>query len=156
MRSQQAGRWQGEVYTRKKSGESILEWLTVNAVKDSEGKVVQYVAVFSDVAIVKRSLQQLDHLAHHDTLTGLPNRLLLQDRLDHAIHRAHRQGHCLAVLFLDLDRFKNINDTLGHAAGDQLLRIFAARLAQPGSRGRYGGPSWWRRVHGPSGRLPGE
>ncbi len=124
------GRWQGEVYTRKKSGDSILEWLTVNAVKDNEGRVNQYVAVFSDVAIVKRSLQQLDHLAHHDTLTDLPNRLLLQDRLDHAIHRAHRLGHRLAVLFLDLDRFKNINDTLGHAAGDQLLRIFAGRLSR--------------------------
>jgi len=124
----ETGRWQGEVYTRKKSGEPVLEWLTLNSVRDSEGKVVQFVAVFSDVAIVKRSLQKLDHLAHHDTLTGLPNRLLLQDRLDHAIRRAHRQGHCVAVLFLDLDRFKNVNDTLGHAAGDQLLRIFAARL----------------------------
>ncbi len=124
------GRWQGEVYTRKKSGDSILEWLTVNAVTDNEGRISQYVAVFSDVAIVKRSLQQLDHLAHHDTLTDLPNRLLLQDRLDHAIHRAHRLGHRLAVLFLDLDRFKTINDTLGHAAGDQLLQIFAGRLSR--------------------------
>ena len=125
----ESGRWQGEVYTRKKSGESTLEWLTVNAVRESQGRVSQYVAVFSDVAIVKRSLQKLDHLAHHDTLTGLPNRLLLQDRLDHAIRRAHRKGHCVAVLFLDLDRFKNINDTLGHAAGDQLLRISATRLS---------------------------
>ena len=125
----ETGRWQGEIHLRKKSGESIPEWLTVNAVTDSEGQVSQYVAVFSDVAIVKRSLHKLDHLAHHDTLTGLPNRLLLQDRLDHAIHRAHRQGHHLAVLFLDVDRFKNINDTLGHAAGDLLLRAFAARLA---------------------------
>ena len=123
------GRWQGEIYTRKKFGEPMLEWLTVNAVRDNEGRVSQYVAVFSDVAIVKRSLEKLDHLAHHDTLTGLPNRLLLKDRLDHAIRRAHRQGHRVAVLFIDLDRFKNINDTLGHAAGDQLLRIFATRLS---------------------------
>lgn len=123
------GRWQGEIHTRKKSGEVVPEWLTVNAVRDDQGRVTQYVAVFSDVAIVKQSLQQLDHLAHHDTLTGLPNRLLLQDRLEHALHRAHRKGHRLAVLFLDLDRFKNLNDTLGHAAGDQLLCIFASRLS---------------------------
>jgi len=125
----ETGRWQGEVHTRKKSGEAIPEWLTVNAIKDDQGRVIQYVAVFSDVAIVKQSLQQLNHLAHHDMLTGLPNRLLLQDRLEHAIHRGHRKGHRLAVLFLDLDRFKNLNDTLGHAAGDQLLRIFASRLS---------------------------
>jgi len=75
-------RWQGEIHTRKKFGDVVPEWLTVNAVKDEMGRVAQYVAVFSDVAVVKQSLQQLDHLAHHDTLTGLPNRLLLQDRLE--------------------------------------------------------------------------
>jgi diguanylate cyclase (GGDEF)-like protein/PAS domain S-box-containing protein len=124
------GRWQGEIYIKKKSGTFHPEWLTINVVKDSKGKLSKYVAVFSDVAIIKRSLQQLDHLAHHDTLTGLPNRLLLQDRLSHAIHRAHREGSRLAILFLDIDRFKNINDTLGHSVGDHLLVLLAARLSR--------------------------
>lgn len=126
----ETGRWEGEVYARNKSGENQLEWLTINAVHDNHGKANQYVAVFSDVAIVKRSLQKLDHLAHHDTLTGLPNRLLLRDRIEHAIHRAHREQRCLAVLFLDLDRFKNINDTLGHSVGDDLLSECATRLSE--------------------------
>ena len=125
----QNGQWQGEIYIREKSGNSHPEWLIINAIRDSRGNLNRYVAIFSDVAIVKRSLQQLDHLAHHDTLTGLPNRLLLQDRLDHAIRRAHRESRQLALLFLDVDRFKNINDTLGHTVGDHLLRLFATRLS---------------------------
>jgi diguanylate cyclase (GGDEF)-like protein len=103
-------------------------WQQISAVAGSDGSTVNYVAVFSDISSLKVSQEELEHQAHHDVLTELPNRLLFRDRLDHAIERAQRSHLRLAVIFLDLDRFKHVNDSLGHSAGDQLLRDVAMRL----------------------------
>ncbi len=125
---QTKGEWRGEIRARRKSGEPFPAWFTVNAVRDERGVVSHYVAAFTDITPVKRFEQQLAHLAHHDPLTGLPNRLLLSARLAHAIERARRERTLLAVLFLDLDHFKRINDRLGHPTGDALLQAVARRL----------------------------
>ncbi|MCU7860624.1 MAG: EAL domain-containing protein [Candidatus Thiodiazotropha sp. (ex Lucinoma kastoroae)] len=122
------GSWRGEVWNQRKNGEVYPVWMTISCVRDEQGSVMHYVAVFSDITSIKQTQSQLEHLAHHDSLTNLPNRLLFEDRLEHAIAQAKRQKRQLAVLFLDLDRFKNINDSLGHAMGDELLKEVAARL----------------------------
>ena len=123
------GFWRGEIWDTRKNGEVYLEWLTVSAVRDHEDQVTHYVCVFSDITKVKESQDKLDHLAHHDPLTALPNRLLFHDRLQHAMVRAAREHEQLAVLFIDLDRFKNVNDTLGHHVGDELLKQVAGALS---------------------------
>ncbi|EGW55124.1 putative signaling protein [endosymbiont of Tevnia jerichonana (vent Tica)] len=124
----QTGHWQGEIWNRRKDGEVYPEWLSISQIADDAGEIQNYVAVFTDISSIKESERQLFHLAHHDPLTRLPNRLLLNARLEHLIDQARRNIHSIALMFLDLDRFKNINDSLGHALGDQLLIEVAQRL----------------------------
>ncbi|BCO31315.1 bifunctional diguanylate cyclase/phosphodiesterase [Thiohalobacter sp. COW1] len=124
----QARRWQGEALLRRANGELFPAWLTVSMVLDSNNQPANYVYIFSDITTIKRSQEKLDHLAHHDPLTDLPNRLLLSARLEHAIQHARREHHQIGVLFIDLDRFKNINDSLGHSMGDEILMESARRL----------------------------
>jgi diguanylate cyclase (GGDEF)-like protein/PAS domain S-box-containing protein len=124
----EAGRWQGEIWDRRKNGDIFPAWLNISVVKDEGGSVTHHVAVFADISAMKESQSRIDHLAHHDALTGLPNRLLLNARMGHSLAHARRNATMLAVLFLDLDHFKVINDTLGHPAGDALLQEVAHRL----------------------------
>ena len=125
----ETGFWRGELWNRRKNGVLYLEWLTISAVRDNSGATTHYVGVFSDITKVKESQDKLDHMAHHDPLTALPNRLLFHDRLQHALQRAARDQQQLAILFIDLDRFKNVNDTLGHHVGDELLKQVAGALS---------------------------
>ncbi|MES9879100.1 MAG: EAL domain-containing protein [Candidatus Sedimenticola sp. PURPLELP] len=122
------GQWRGEIWNRRKSGEVYPEWLNISSISDSKGTITNYIGVFSDITSIKRSEEELDHLAHHDPLTDLPNRLLFNSHLEQTIKHAKRNNSVFAVLFMDLDRFKNINDSLGHKAGDQLLEQLADRL----------------------------
>ena len=122
------GYWQGEVWNRHKDGESYQEWATIHAVFDRHGGVEHYVAVYSDLANIKAAHRRAEYLATHDVLTGLPNRTLFNDHLRHALALARRGGGRVALLFVDLDDFKTINDTLGHDVGDALLVQAAQRL----------------------------
>ncbi|MEA3276107.1 MAG: diguanylate cyclase [Pseudomonadota bacterium] len=122
------GVWKGEIWNRRKNGEFYAEWLNIAAVKDDSGRIVNYIGTFSDITWMKNATQRLEHLAHHHPLTGLPNRLLLMARLEHALEQAYRYGTRVAVVFIDLDDFKQVNDTLGHASGDRVLQAAAKRL----------------------------
>jgi len=124
----QRGHWSGIINNRRKAGEIEAEWLTLSAVKNDDGLISNYVAVFSNISHLIQQQQTLERIAHHDALTGLPNRLLLPDRLELAIAHAERTHTFLAVCYLDLDGFKPVNDQFGHAAGDQLLREIAQRF----------------------------
>lgn len=122
------GNWQGEVMDRRKSGDIYPKWLSIAVVKNEAGEITNYIALFSDITERKASYDRIQHLAHFDVLTHLPNRTLLNDHIDQAILAAIRNQHKLALLFLDLDRFKYVNDTFGHHAGDHLLCEVALRL----------------------------
>ncbi len=124
------GRYSGEMWQRRKDGEEFLCAIESSAVVGTRDEHQLYVFVLSDITQQKRAEQELRYLANFDTLTNLPNRALLAERLSRAIVRARREGNRIAVLFLDLDRFKDINDSLGHAAGDRILRAAAVRLQQ--------------------------
>jgi diguanylate cyclase (GGDEF)-like protein/PAS domain S-box-containing protein len=124
------GHWRGELWQRRKDGEEFLCWIELNEVRDSAGQRTHMIAVLTDITDRKRAEQELRYLANYDTLTGLPNRALLGERLGAAVINARRNGHKVAVLFLDLDRFKHVNDSLGHTAGDRTLKATGARLRQ--------------------------
>ncbi len=124
------GLWRGEIWNRHKNGEVYPELITISAVLDTTNELTHYVGVFRDISHIKRSEQQLEFLAHHDPLTGLPNRSLFQARLEHCLQRANRHGRRVGLLFIDLDRFKSVNDTLGHPVGDDLLKLVAEALAR--------------------------
>ncbi|TWC32792.1 diguanylate cyclase/phosphodiesterase with PAS/PAC sensor(s) [Pseudomonas sp. SJZ079] len=131
---QSQGAWSGEVWNRRKNGEIYPQWQCIRVIHDDQGGVSHYVAVFSDISVLKRSQHELDYLAHHDPLSDLPNRLLFTERVAHALQRAQRERRGGAVLLIDLDHFKHINESLGHNVGDLLLKAVGERLsAQLGS-----------------------
>ncbi len=125
----QQGSWEGEVWLKRRNGEKFPAWVGITAVKDDEGDLVSYVCFFSDISERKASEQRIHRLAYYDALTQLPNRTLFQDRLHNALQHGERHQEWVVLMFLDLDRFKPINDSLGHAAGDRMLKEVAVRLA---------------------------
>jgi diguanylate cyclase (GGDEF)-like protein/PAS domain S-box-containing protein len=124
----QTDQWRGEIWNRRKNGELYMEWLSLTAARGLAGEVTHYIGVFSDITQRKQTEERIQRLAHFDALTGIPNRSLLIDRAGQLLAAARRNGGQVALLFVDLDRFKNINDSMGHEAGDELLKTIATRL----------------------------
>ncbi|WP_006786672.1 EAL domain-containing protein [Thiorhodospira sibirica] len=157
---QAQGHWQGEIWNRRKNGELYPQWLTISTVYNEARQPTHYVGVFTDISQLKQSEARLEHMAHYDPLTNLPNRVLVQSRLQHAIEQAKREKQQLAVLFIDLDRFKNVNDSLGHPTGDALLvaitQRISARLREADTLARLGGDEFLLLMEGvPHGRDAG-
>ncbi|ARJ68222.1 hypothetical protein WV31_17275 [Magnetospirillum sp. ME-1] len=150
------GRFEGELWNRRKNGEAFLVWQTVSAIQDSDGKPLHYVAMFSDVTELRRDDQRIRHIAFHDALTDLPNRTLLRDRLEHALATAVRARSPVALMFLDLDGFKAVNDTLGHEIGDFVLKEVAVRMVDSvrttDTVSRLGGDEFVVLLENPNGR----
>lgn len=124
----QNNQWEGEIWNKRKNGEVYPEWLSISAIKNNQGAVQNYIGIFIDISKQKEAESRLSYLAQHDKLTGLPNRDLFLDRLNMAILHAKRTNREIAVLFIDLDHFKYVNDTFGHANGDQVLQKIALKL----------------------------
>ncbi len=127
---QARGEWAGEMWNRRKDGEIYPEWLTLKAVRDENGEPVRLVAVFSDISRHKRAEETIKHLTYYDAVTRLPNRYLFHDRLSQSLERAQRSGTLVAAVMVSLDRFRTINETLGHNVGDTLLRAISDRLVE--------------------------
>ncbi len=125
---EERGQWSGEIWNRCKDGTIFLEWISIIAIRDQAGQISHYASVFADITQRAVAEEKLRHLAHHDALTNLPNRALFRDRLHQALLQAQREQSKLAVIYLDVDHFKNINDTLGHSAGDELICAVAQAL----------------------------
>ena len=123
------GRWRGEIWNRRKNGEAYPAWLTINVVKDPRGRVGNYAGIFSDITVRKQAEERLRYLATHDALTGLPNREMFQDRINRSLALSRREKKGVAVMMLDLDGFKPVNDALGHATGDYVLQDVASRIS---------------------------
>jgi two-component system, chemotaxis family, CheB/CheR fusion protein len=149
------GVWQGELKNRRKDGEVFTEWVTINCIRGRDGRVVNYVAIFSDITALREAREKIEYAALHDELTGLPNRTLFLDRLALALSRAPRSGERLAAFYVDLDNFKDINDGRGHAVGDEVLRQVSLRLQsclrEHDTLARMGGDEFTILVDGVSG-----
>lgn len=122
--------WAGEIWDRNMSGEVYPKWLSINIIRNEKNEITHYIGLSSDITLIKQNEYQLQQMAYYDALTGLPNRALFYERLQQAVVRAHRKKHMVALFFLDLDRFKIVNDTLGHAIGDKVLQKVAKVISQ--------------------------